>query len=117
MASSLLLFLLIVDARRGGLVPWENFDIRFPGGESRASPAKPPPKVLSRGDNNNKSTDVDRDGTNILSHDTVRSGTWFSVQDSQSKSRTCCILLSMWKHSTNILLLVLVGTADVLESL
>ena len=58
------------------------------------------------------------DGTNILlSHDTVRSGTWFSVQDSQSKSRTCCILLSMWKHSTNILLLVLVGTADVLESL
>ena len=91
------------------------------GGESRASLAKPPPKVLSRGDNNNipagKSTDVDRDGTNILSHDTVRSGTWFSVQDSQSKSRTCCILLSMWKHSTNILLLVLVGTADVLESL
>jgi len=46
----------------------------------------------------------------------VRSGTWFSVQDSQSKSRTCYFLLSMWKLSTNILLLVFVGTAKLMSS-
>lgn len=69
-------------------MPWENFDILLPGGKAE----RPWPNLLQKSSLEEiiimfipagKSTDVDRDGTNILSHDTVRSGTWFSVQDSQ----------------------------------